>query len=210
MTNHLETAREYIAIAESSDSKRAAYEHAADAVRAWIHEDPARSYRDVDRQLGTSEGYAGRLVRWRTSEDPGLPFARTPARYQAEDDSTARRVAVERPDVIVDALRDAPPEVREQVARSLPPTPEPVEPIAEGTAAEYMRNPAPDPSDRETDHLAMQAARICHEGASRVERFGVWTMNDPKLTIEDLDSVIRDAGNWRAALIEHVNERALS
>lgn len=110
MSDHLQRAREYIAIAESADAKRDAYERAADEIIAWVREEPTRTYRDADKSLGRGNDYTGSLVRWRTSGGPGLPFARRPA-----DDSREAERLTER------TLRDAGPEVVSRIIDDLPP-----------------------------------------------------------------------------------------
>jgi len=70
-------AKRYLTIAESADSKREAYEAAADELIAWLDENKARSLQEASRRLGRSLTYAGKLVRWRTkgSERTPLPFS---------------------------------------------------------------------------------------------------------------------------------------
>jgi hypothetical protein len=120
------------------------------------------------------------------------------------------------------ALREAEPEVVERIVAELPPARRDVVANAvaradayegrvptEGTAAEYLRNPAPDPGSYEIDHLALDLARRARELRDRVRRFGVRTMAESSDTLRDLDSAIADASEARAAVQEHINEAAL-
>jgi hypothetical protein len=87
--SHLEAAAAYIAVAESSDAKRAAYERAADEILAALAEDPALSQAEVGRRLSKSPGWVGKLLGWRDGRVSGdTPFARDP-----QDDFRARHEA---------------------------------------------------------------------------------------------------------------------
>lgn len=73
---HLATAAAYIAVAESGDAKRAAYEAAADAILAAQADDATLTQAEVGRQLGKSRSWVVQLLAWRRSGDVHVhPFA---------------------------------------------------------------------------------------------------------------------------------------
>lgn len=122
---HLAAAAEYIAIAESGDAEKSAYEHAADEIIAAMGEDPSLTFSEVDRRLNKSgkSDYSGKLVRWRKSGRTSTsPWARTERSHQ--DGVATRKVAREHPDLYVEAFRQAPAEARQQIAREISRAPE--------------------------------------------------------------------------------------
>jgi len=193
------------------------YAHAADEIMAAQREDPTLGYRTIAERVGKSREWCRALVQWRTNGiDEAGPFSEAAGKPN-RDESGMRKVIREQPDVVVEAIREAPPEVQARIVDALPPADrlyrmrhgDPVAP-PEGTAAEYLRDPAPDPSDYEMDHLVLQGARIAREIRSRIDRYGVRTMGTPQDTLRDLDSMISDAAEARAAVQEFVNESALT
>jgi hypothetical protein len=83
---HLKVAASYIAVAESGDAKRLAYEKAADEILAAKAEDSSQTNVAVGQQIGKSEGWVRTLLRWRaldshvrasTSPFADLPGVRT-------------------------------------------------------------------------------------------------------------------------------------
>jgi hypothetical protein len=126
---HLAAAAEYIKIAESGDAARAAYAHAADEIIAAQKDDSTLSNYQIGRHLGRSESWVRTLVRWRTTADSSTdsPFTREARRQRGEaspDDSTAKKVARERPKAFVAAFRDAPPAARKAIAKEISKAPE--------------------------------------------------------------------------------------
>jgi hypothetical protein len=74
---HLEKATAYIAVAESGDAKRAAYEQAADEILAALAEDETLTHRAVGERIGKSYRWVGTLLAWRREGHAhALPFAR--------------------------------------------------------------------------------------------------------------------------------------
>lgn len=72
--DHLERAKEFIAVAESGDAKIEAYRRAADEIRAAQSADPTMGLRAIGERLGRSRNWVGTLVTWRTSvTDPDTP-----------------------------------------------------------------------------------------------------------------------------------------
>lgn len=213
VAEHLAQARECIAIGDAADAKTAAYEAAADHIIAAQREDTTLSYREIGRQVGKSDVWVGQLVRWRTTANaPSQPFSRPEGETERRDQSTTKGVlATAEPEVVERIVADLPPERRDVVAGAVAradayegrlPT--------EGTAAEYLRDPAPDPSDYEIDHLALDLARRARELRDRVRRYGVRTMGNLGDTLRDLDSAMADTGEARAAVTEYLNEQALT
>jgi hypothetical protein len=147
---HLDAAREYIAVAESEDAKRTAYEHAADEVLAAMAADPTLGPKAIGKQIGKSHEWVRKLLRWRTSANPSWsPFTRDAREHAGDaspDDSTARKVARERPAVFAKAYEDAPVEARREIARQIAADPEiRVEARKQDAAAEAARRPSPVP-----------------------------------------------------------------
>jgi hypothetical protein len=62
---HLEAAAAYIAVAESGDAKRAAYEQAADEILAAQGEDPKLTQRQIGAAIGKSQTWVRELLLWR-------------------------------------------------------------------------------------------------------------------------------------------------
>lgn len=121
---HLAAAVEFIAIAESGDAERSAYEHAADEIKAAMDEDPTLSQQAVADRVGKSRRWVRDLVQWRTSGQRGAPFAdpENPSKRSAARD--AERIAAERPDAFADAYEQAPPEAKRRIAERISHAPE--------------------------------------------------------------------------------------
>ena len=74
--SHLETAAAYIAVAESGDSKRLAYEKAADEILAAMTENPMLTVMEIGAHLGKGRDWVAKLLKWRKEGDRDLlPFA---------------------------------------------------------------------------------------------------------------------------------------
>lgn len=82
---HLELAATHIAVAESGDAKRAAYEKAADEILAARVADSDLSLREVGRRIGKSDHWVRTLLTWAAAPESQTPFARDP-----ENDFRAR------------------------------------------------------------------------------------------------------------------------
>jgi hypothetical protein len=153
---HLLAAAEYLAIAESSDATRAAYEHAADEIIAAQKEDPTLSNVQVGRRLKRSERWVRDLLRWRPTASDSNPSPFTRAARAAHgatnpDDSTAKKVARERPDAFVKAFEQAPPEAKRQIAQRISRAPE-VRSEARRRDVEAEQQRQPSPVQPRTDH----------------------------------------------------------
>lgn len=85
MTDYLKLAKDYIAIAESGDSKIAAYKKAAKEIQKA--RDEGWSWPAIGRELGRTDSYARRLIAWSTnlSARGQLPFG-----GEAENERKAR------------------------------------------------------------------------------------------------------------------------
>jgi hypothetical protein len=100
---HLEAAKAAIAVAESGDSKRAAYEQAADEILAAFAADDTLTQMQVGERIGKDRTWVGKLIRWRQTRDPDpLPFARNP-----DNDFRARHEARKVPTQHVDRVEMA-------------------------------------------------------------------------------------------------------
>lgn len=115
---HLAAAVEYIAVAESGDAEKSAYEHAADEIIAAQAEDSTLSNVEIGRRVGKSRDWVRLLVQWRTNGDDVAPFG---AQRQTQDRnvSGARTTARNRPDDFAQAFEDAPPEAKRQIAERI-------------------------------------------------------------------------------------------
>jgi hypothetical protein len=72
---HLARAREYLAIAESDDSKRQAYIKAAEEIAAAKESDQKLTNVEVATSIGKSDKYVHALLKWReTSYEADTPF----------------------------------------------------------------------------------------------------------------------------------------
>jgi hypothetical protein len=81
---HLEKATAYIAVAESGDAKRAAYEQAADEILAAMADDAELTQKAVGERIGKAQAWVSKLLKWHDEGHIGLPFSNTEAaiRYQ--------------------------------------------------------------------------------------------------------------------------------
>lgn len=116
---HLASAAEDMAIAESGDARRAAYERAADHIIAAQKANPVLTLREIDRRLSWSDGRASKLVRWRTSEGSSPTPFMTPGHQVRSDTAVARRVARERPGDLVKAVLEGPSDTVDTIYRGL-------------------------------------------------------------------------------------------
>ena len=90
--SHLETAAAYIAVAESGDSKRVAYEKAADEILSAMTQNPMLTFAEVAAHLGKSQPWVRQLLKWRKEgHDHALPFSNVEAaqRYRERQVPTA-------------------------------------------------------------------------------------------------------------------------
>lgn len=118
--DHLALAREYIAIAESQDAKREAYQKAADEI---VEAQKTMGYRAIATAVGKSDHWVKTLVQWRTSGTPGsTPFANKDRMAKGAAAET-RKVLAEQPRSVAPDIAKAmeDPEVREEVAKHMMP-----------------------------------------------------------------------------------------
>ncbi len=115
MNEHLERAREYLAIAESGDAKREAYKAAAEEIAAHKEETGEANTRIATR-ISKDEGFVRRLLRWR---DAGCPEGTTPFTMADPSGSLPTdRASVSHTRRV---LREADAEEVERIVESLPP-----------------------------------------------------------------------------------------
>jgi hypothetical protein len=118
--DHLKRAKDYIVIAESSDSKIAAYKKAADEIIKARKADAGLGYREIDRQLGRSDSgngrYSQRLVKWRTSaaRPTQLPFGGEDE--NARKDRGALRTILKDPEHLERVIPDLPTRALQELA----------------------------------------------------------------------------------------------
>lgn len=95
---HLKAATAYIAVAESGDAKRVAYEKAADEILAAKADDPKLTHTEIGRRVGKGKRWVGTLMKWRQEAHAhALPFARGEAqqRYAERQVPTRHKDKVE-------------------------------------------------------------------------------------------------------------------
>jgi hypothetical protein len=199
---HLLAAAEFIAVAESGDAKRAAYEHAADEILAAQEEDPKLSLREIDRRLGRVSPYASKLVRWRKSgaQEPH-PFGGE-EREESRIRWQAKRAASERPDAFVEAYRQAPPAAQQQISTQL--AQEPTVRIAvrkRDTETTSQRQPSPvksraDHTLYEFESRLVSARRDLREALALVDKL------DAAGDDEDILALLRDCEGLLSAATE--------
>jgi hypothetical protein len=91
---HLAAAAEFIAIAESGDAKRLAYEKAADEILAAQAADPSLTQIAITRRLGKSRDWISLLLKWRRLDvherEERMPFYNSAAqsRYRERQEPT--------------------------------------------------------------------------------------------------------------------------
>jgi len=118
--DRLALAREYIAIAESQDAKREAYQKAADEI---IEAQKTMGYRAIAKAVGKSDHWVKTLVQWRTSGTPGsTPFGGKDRMAKGAAAET-RKVLAEQPQSVAPEIAKAmeDPEVRQEVAKHMLP-----------------------------------------------------------------------------------------
>jgi hypothetical protein len=195
----LKKAASYIAIAESQDSTREAYIRAADAIVEWLREDATRSARDASRILNRSEGYAGQLVRWRTSDRPGSPFARDTAEAKGRGAVEAQRVMQENPDLVKQHIIDN-PEIAREAARESSAVADAAGTGSLERGAEEFRARNPEGHDRMT-RLMQGAAdelqqRVLSEAAGNIRKaiislqFAIKKIKDDKFDREQVEAML--------------------
>jgi len=109
VNQHLESARAFLAIAESGDAKREAYRQAAEAIAAH-REETGESSERIAIRLGKSKATIDKLVAWRRSGyEASTPFLM--------DEQATTRAAISHTKA---TLRDAPMEQIERVIETLP------------------------------------------------------------------------------------------
>jgi hypothetical protein len=174
---HLAAAAEYVAVAESSDPEKSAYEHAADEM--IVLRELGVSFIEIDRRLGktTRGSYSGALVRWRNSGsfDERGPFSEASGKPN-RDQSGARKIARERPQDFAAAFEQAPPDAKRQIAERISHAPEVrTEARKRDHEADQRRQPSPVPP--RTDHTLYEfesklvsARRLLREALALVDR----------------------------------------
>lgn len=209
-TDHLAKAKDYIAIAESNDSKREAYAKAGAEIEAWLAEDDTRTQADAARQLGTNRMAVTRALQaHRTGE---LDF---------------RSGTNKRDEVTAKVLRDAPPETIREIVRELPR--EQRERLIDAshdvtidemrakraehditrdpTTRDLMGGERFDPSETWADALIVRVQAAAHRLKKRVEREG---LRLGSLEIEEAFEMLNEAeanvAEVRAAVQERIRD----
>lgn len=121
---HLVEAAAFIAVAESSDAKLAAYRKAAEEIEAAKQADSSLTNREIGGRIGKGHAYVGRLLN-------ALDRARSSGEFQIDWQRGDReivgteKVAREQPEAFVRAFNQAPPKVQRQIAQQMVAEPSP-------------------------------------------------------------------------------------
>jgi hypothetical protein len=122
---HVDRFHEWMKVAESPDSKVAAYKRAAGELRS-LHS-MGLTWKEVGAAVGYSESWAHKLMAWsETGGSASLPFGgaeQNQARYERHERLHDRRkvseIAAERPEAIAEAIAKADPETQRKIADSI-------------------------------------------------------------------------------------------
>lgn len=117
--DRLERARQYLAIAESQDSKREAYLKAADEIIAAQKE--GWGVRAIAREIGKSESWVRQLLEWATNaqDHTHLPFG-GPENTERSHRSVAKNYLAKRdPEAVQEIIRELPAKRRAQIAQTI-------------------------------------------------------------------------------------------
>lgn len=215
-TDHLANAREYIAIAESGDSKREAYRKAGREISAAFAD--GMSFTAIARELGRSDKWVGDLARWAEgalATGTDLPFERDSkdtheirqqrdAERVLEDAQSSEKVIRNLSDDARDRLVDTAIKVTAQEA-----TAKAREHQTEPTLADV--GPIHDRTEYELDVLLVKVWRWARVLRQLVETRGVWVAEDrfdeALQRAQELESAVAEV---RAAIEEAVNERSMA
>jgi len=216
-TDHLANAREYIAIAEASDSKREAYAKAADEIISLFEE--GMSYAAISRALNRSDGYAQRLATWRSASDTNgtdLPFGgsdENEARYQRQtntalkDPERRERALAEMPTAQVEeVIQQAHGVVMDRLhAKRAERDTTPKEP----TVRDLMGGERFDPSESWADADIIRVQEKAHLLRRQVEKWGlVLGSLSEEEAFAMLQEAERNIAEVRAALQERMADRS--
>lgn len=170
-TDHLAKAGDYLAIAESGDSKREAYIKAGREIQAWLDEDPRRTQKEAARLLATNGTAITRALQaFRTGEvqfNSGSNKRGDVARKVMSDPEQARTVIAALDSKQLDTLASAATDTlieRHRAERS--------EHTVRPTARELMGGDKFDPSELWADTPLISVSRAVDVLASRVQRAG--------------------------------------
>lgn len=179
--DHLVTAAQLIARGEDY------YHRAAASVVRAMELDPTLGYGRVAERVGKSRSWCQALVRWHTNGlDEAGPFSEAAGKPN-RDESGMRKMLRERPEVIVDEVAKAPPDVQQRIRAALPepdaplaPAPRPILPNTIGEMeAEHGPMPAP-PASRLA--AILRIANDVDDLRQRVEQHGIETTDIALLT----------------------------
>lgn len=215
-TDHLAKAKDYIAIAESGDSKLAAFRKAADEIIRARKADHRLTWPEVGQGIGRSDRYAKHLVHWRTKGEPGNPpFARDTAEAKGRGAVEAKRVLKdpERYDEIIPelptrALQELASYADEVVAERRDASRK--EHDTRPTAGDLMdRGDRFKPDEFWADSDIIRVNRNARSLASKIERGGGLLLGAMEIDrafeyLEEAERLIADA---RAAAQEQVSDR---
>lgn len=196
--------RDAVAIAESDDPKREAWKVVGARALA-LRDDFDWSYGAIGRAAGKSEAWAREVVVW--AKNPQGLSGPWSADSQRREDTATRRVVLERPDVVVDAIRDAPPEIQTRIVESLPPA----RPVIPGTVGEMEAELGPMPAPPASRIAAvLRIASDVEDLRARFDHFGVddadaMTLRQARRACESaVDALL----TINAAIAEALNEAA--
>lgn len=189
---HLEAAAAYIAVAESADSKRVAYQKAADEILAALAADPSLSQREAARRIGKGHTWLVDLLAWRRGRisDHGAdtPFA-TEAKRISNQRARERTIPTrheDRVEMAAKLLEDR--EVVDEAVRKVLETPSPASRRIERIVADResaRRKRATEQARRKAEREALPLPALMF---SMIEKMGAWATELDAL-IDDLDTL---------------------
>jgi len=199
---HLLAAAEFIAIAESGDAERSAYEHAAIEIEAAMQDDPSLTQREVGRRIGKSDHYVRRLLRALAIASDGGEFRVDWQRGAIRRQDVVEHVANKRPEAFAAAFDQAPPEAKRQIIERIAESPElRVEVRKRDNETTAKRRPSPvqprtDHNLYEFESRLVSARRDLREALALIDRI------DSPGDDEDILDLLRDCEGLLSAAAE--------
>jgi len=190
-SKHLEAAASYIAVAEAGDTKKVAYEKAADEITAAKVDDSSLSNVAIARQLGKSESWVRDLLRWRAADShvraSTSPFADPPGVRARQNERRVPTRHDDRVEMAAKLLQDP------QVMKAAIPAAmkENTKTKATFDKVVYDHNAERRRKDRErAEQKAKDGALPLPAYMARmVEKMNEWTMALSSITDDDLDGL---------------------
>lgn len=140
---HLDRARENIAKGEDF------YRTAAKEIAAAMKADPDLTHAAVGEQVGKHQTWVTKLLRWSEADDhqDGAPFGGK-GQDIAQTKSRTRKAAREHPEIIAEAITEAPPAAQRKIADSIAAAPTAEPSLTGAVKPERKPRPQKNPEDK--------------------------------------------------------------